>query len=129
MSGSGIYFWFCHWFSEVSSFYMHKSIFLLFLPLTFYCSLNIMKKLTRYAWFLTFPILLFDSSSQFIYHAHRCLSYMDGHPISIALKAQSSSNLSHFLFHFLLNDCHLSPYSPCYALNKYRSNKLIKLFL
>lgn len=46
VSGSGIYFWFCHWlFEDFCSFFMHKSIFPSFPHLIFYCPLNITKNL------------------------------------------------------------------------------------
>lgn len=120
VSGSGIYFWFCHWFSEeFYSFFMHKSIFLPFLHLIFYCPLNIMKNLQGIHGFLPsqycyLTLLL----SLYVMHTDDCLLW---------LATQAISNLHHFLFHLLLYDCHLSSYSPCYVLNKHTMDKLIKL--
>lgn len=78
VSGSGIFLWFCHWFSEdFYSFFMHKSIFLPFLHLIFYCPLNIMKNLQDMHGFLPLrycylTLLL----SLYVMHTDVCLLWM-----------------------------------------------------
>lgn len=126
---SEIYFWFHHWFSEdIYSSFMHKSIFLPFPPLIFYCPLNVLKNVHDMHGFLPPQIFIWPLSSVYMSFTPMFIFY-GCPPSSTALKAETSSNFSHFLFHFLLYDCHKHFQGSCYACNKYSLNKLIKLLI